>query len=674
MLNVTALSRLTLFAGVFALVLGGCSSSAPQAVEEPASVDPEVVAVIDGQSVTLDEFSANFERNGRVSPSDSVSLEAYQDFLTRFVDFRLKVLEAQRIGLQDDPSLQTEIVQYRMQLARPYIMERRVFEPLVKEMYERRSEMVEASHILLTLQPNDSPADTLETYNRLSAIRDSVVAGASFGRLAAQYSEDPSAKGAPGSPGYQGQLGYFGGGRMVEEFEDVAFNTAVGEVSEVFRSQFGYHILHVTDRKPLPADRQISHIMVRLQGASPADQAATESKLDSIRTRLEAGEPFAEVAQATSEDQNSSMRGGDIGRLAFDAGLPFEFRDAAFGLESPGEWTGPVRSQFGFHFIQFNEAFPLGTFDEEYESMKTRISQMPRTQAAQDAFAARIVSEVGAWVDSSRVMAWVNEMSQDSLIRWLSLHDFSSEMEDPTFIEFADTSLTLSGYADYFRRAVPKNVRTVEQRIYGVADQWLAERAIDYEIDQLENRDQEFATTMQDFRDGLLLFRFMEQEVWNKATADSSAQEAYFAENGSNYRYPDRTRVISFASPHEEKLNAMIAEVRASNLEEAWSAATSDSTFFLRADTTFISDPTGSMFDEVLTLEPGSITDAQAYNQGWIALYHDGIDPARQMTFDEARSEVISEVQSSLESQLMSDLRERYGVMVYPDALQALIQ
>jgi len=663
-----------LLAVLVALTGLGCSSSSAPVVEAPASQPDGVVALIDGETVTLNTFKDNFERNGRVSESESVSLADYEDFLSRFVDFRLKVLEAHRMGLNEDPALQAEVLQYRMQLARPYIMERRVFEPLVREMYERRKTMVEASHILFTVQPNASPEDTLDAWNRLSAVRDSVLAGASFGRLAAQYSQDPSAKGQPGNPGYQGQLGYFGGGRMVEAFEDVAFNSSVGDVSPIFRTRFGYHILQVTDRQPMPLERELAHIMVRQQGASPAEQAATEARLDSIRARLENGEAFTEVARSFSEDQSSAARGGNIGRLAFDAGLPFTFRDAAFGIENEGDWTGPVRTNFGYHFIRYNTSFELASFEEEYESMKTRISQMPRTQAAQDAFAARVVREVGAWVDSSRVDGWIESMSQDSLVRWMSLTDFSSWDDDPEFIVFADTSLTLSGYATYFRRALVPTARTAEERIYGVADQWLAERAVDYEVDQLEQRDEEFARTMQDFRDGLLLFRFMEQQIWEKAASDTLALQAHYAEHGAAFQFPDRTRVVSYSSPQEAGLNRLVATIRASGIDSALEEAAADSSLVLRADTTFIAKPSGSLFDAVLDLNQGEITDASAYNQGWIALYNDGIDPARQMTFEEARSEMVNEVQADIEEQLMTSLRDQYRVSVYPEALKALVQ
>ena len=668
-------TRFFALTGLLAVFLvTGCTSSNPRSTSvSDTSSTADVVAILNGESITLEGFQTNFDRNGRVSAAEQPTLTDYQDFLDRFVDFRLKVTEARRLGLDKDAGLQEEIQQYRMQLARPYLFERKIYEPLVREMYDRRKEAVEAAHILIRVEATASPSDTLTAYNRLSTIRDSVVAGSSFGRLAAQFSEDPSAKGAPGTAGYQGSLGFFGGGRMVEAFEDMAFNTPVGQVSPIFRTQFGYHILQVTDRIPMPAERSLAHIMVRQQGNTPADQAAVESKLDSIRTQLEAGLSFAEAAARFSEDANSAERGGDIGRLGLDAGLPFSFRDAAYGIEEKGDWTGPVQTIYGYHFIQYVDEFPLGSYEDEYESLKNRVSQMPRTQAAQDAFAASIRATVDTWVDSSRVDRWAYSMRIDSLIRWLAAPEFSSPDADQPFVRFADSTLTLGQFATYFRTTMMPANADVRDRVMGYVNRWLDEQAIGFEIDRLEGRDQEFATTMQDFRDGLLLFRFMEREVWNRASTDSTALEAHWQEHRAAYQFPDRFRVVSYSSPNQTALQQFIRSARESGLDSALELAAEDSTLMLRADTTFISEPSGSMFDEVLTLSQGQITDARTFNRGWIALYHAGVDPAREMTFEEARPEVINEVQTALEAQIMDDLRVQYGVKTWPDRLQQLV-
>jgi len=460
---------------------------------------------------------------------------------------------------------------------------------------------------------------------------------------------------------------------MVAEFEDAAFNTEVGAVSEPFRSSFGYHILTVTDRLPMPADRQLAHIMLRQQGGTPAEQAAVESRIDSVRARLEAGDAFADVARDLSQDQNSAPQGGGIGTLAFDAGLPFAFRDAAFAIPEKGGWTGPVRTNFGWHFIQFIDEEPLGTLEEEYDELKTRVSQLPRSQKAEKEFAAQTRSEVGTWVDSTRFAEWDQAMAPDSLIRWLATLDTATAADDGDVLRFGSTGLGLGGFAEYFRSAVVPVMPTTAERLYAVADRWFDEQAMDYEMDRLEERNTEFATTMADFRDGLLLFRFMEQKVWNAAAQDSTALQDLYESRPESYQFPDRTRIISYTSTSKVDLDLFIGSVRDQGVEAAWAAASVDSSLVLRADTTFIAEPTGSLFDTALSLDEGSITDAQAFNQGWIAMLNAGQDPARRMTFEEARSEVINDLQAKVEDDLMTELRDKYGVRTFPAELSALV-
>lgn len=107
--------------------------------------------------------------------------------------------------------------------------------------YFEQSEQVAARHIILVLNGDESESDLADRRAELEAIRAEIVAGTDFGEAASEYSEGPSA-----SRG--GDLGSFGRGEMVPEFEEVAFALPVGEISEVFRSSFGFHILQVTSR------------------------------------------------------------------------------------------------------------------------------------------------------------------------------------------------------------------------------------------------------------------------------------------------------------------------------------------------------------------------------------------------------------------------------------------
>jgi peptidyl-prolyl cis-trans isomerase C len=107
----------------------------------------------------------------------------------------------------------------------------------------KRPEQVRASHILIRVDPKADQSQKDNARKKIEAIQQKLKKGEDFGELAKQYSEDPSS--ARG-----GDLDYFGRGKMVKPFEDAAFALKPGEVSDIVETQYGYHLIKVTDRKP----------------------------------------------------------------------------------------------------------------------------------------------------------------------------------------------------------------------------------------------------------------------------------------------------------------------------------------------------------------------------------------------------------------------------------------
>jgi len=655
----------------FFLVVLFSSCAGPQTVAvdgQEAATDP-ILAVINGQPLDIDEFEQQYTRTSGNTGVITDTLASYQDFLSRYVDFKIKVFEAREAGYHTDESLVEEIVQYRAQLARPYLMERNVMEPLIREMYARRKEAVAASHILITVSLAASPSDTLAALDNIVAIRDSVMSGSEFGVMAARHSMDPSAKGEPGAPGYQGSLGFFGGGRMVKQFEDQAFSIPVDSISEVFRTNFGYHILKVTDKMPMPGDRELAHILIRTRGASAADIADVDQRISRVGTRLSAGDDFEEVASELSDDQNSAQRGGDIGTLSFDAGLPFQFRDAAFAIETAGEYTGPVTTPFGQHFIKYIGETAFGSYQEEYEALKNRVNSMPRAAAAEKIFAAGLRANLEAWVDSSLVERWVDTMTADSLYRMLASRELESDVSSTVFLRLDNHELTADKFAEYFSSSRLPNVTGSRARIYAVVNRYFDERAVTHEVELLEQRDSSFSKTMQDFRDGLILFRLMEDSIWTAASSDTSGMNEYYTAHSAEYQFVDRVRVISYSSKTESQMVGFVETVRSAGIDTALEQAASDTTYSVRTDTTYTFESTGSIYDELLDMAEGEITEPVSFNRGFVVLFHAGIDPARQMTFREARSQVLNEYQGVVEATLITRLRQKYAVTTFPENL-----
>lgn len=652
-----------------ALLIGGCGNTTSTVAPSPApSQTDTVVATFGDQVLTADAFEEQYARS--VSSSGAVGSEdpeSQAEFLDRYVNFRLKVMEARALGYHEREDLITEMNAYREQLARPYLLGQEVTDPLVRELYDRRTTAVQASHILLTVPENAPPADTLSAHNRISALRDSVLAGVDFGDVAVRHSMDPSARRDSGEPGARGSLGWFGGGRMVKAFEDQAFTTAVGDVSPVFRSPFGYHILKVEDRMPMPAARELAHIMFQPRGPSSADSAEADSRLGQALERLQRGEPFAAVAEELSDDRNSARNGGIIGTLSFDQGLPPAMRDAAFSLANPGDVSAPVETQFGKHIIQFVSESPLGQLEDEYESLKAQVGQLPRSTAAQAAFSRALRQQLEARVDTALVDDWTRTMSADSLYRWLVQSEFDSVTGDRPIAFLGDSTWTVSRFVDDFRtRRIPSRSGDARKGLLSALDSFLDDRAVDYEVARLEFIDPDFGRTMQEFRDGLILFKLMEDSVWTAAANDSSGLALLYEENRGNYRWPDRVRVASWSSALGADLETVREQLQS---ERSVDAILSDTTLSVRLDTTWVESETGSVFDSVLRLSEGQTTDVIQYNNRFLMLQHLGTEPARPKTFEEARAELINDYQQMLEERLIQRLRSKFEVRTWPERI-----
>jgi peptidyl-prolyl cis-trans isomerase D len=201
-------------------------------------------------------------------------------------------------------------------------------------------EQVRASHILLKTEGKDEAAVRVEAERILKQVK----GGADFAALAKKHSEDEA------SAAQGGDLDYFGRGRMVKEFEDVAFSLEPGSVSDLVKSQFGFHVIKVTDRKPATT-RPLEEVRAQIadQLAYERAQAQATDLAESLR---------AEINDASDLDRVSKTRGLTVQESGFfekeepiaGLGPAPEVADQAFTL-GEGAVAGPIRVARGQVFV-----------------------------------------------------------------------------------------------------------------------------------------------------------------------------------------------------------------------------------------------------------------------------------------------------------------------------------
>lgn len=494
------------------------------------------VADIAGEKISIEEFEQVYAKNnGGWDAAKKTSVEDRQKFLDLYVKFRLKVKEAYALGYNKDMELQSELNDYRKNLAVSYMFEKEITKPALERLYNRKRQEIRASHILIG-NNSQNPADTLEYFNKAMAIIDSLRQGVPFAQLALRHSTDPSAQ-------YnQGDLYYFSAGMMVPEFEDAVYNLKKGEISPApVRTQFGYHVLTVTDILPNQGPIHVSHIMKRLTpNASPEDSAAAMKELSAYRDSILAGKDFGLVARNISDDTFSGGRDGDLGFV--DRGRTVrEFDDVIFGMKD-SSISQIVRTQFGLHLIKRHTSKGIAPYSEMEQQLKSEY-QNYRFQYDQDRMVAKIKKEYNFAENADVISAFtgaVEPKSSTEDANWDST--FTPALRKAAIFTYAGKNITLDSVIalvkvnpelNSLRFDLPNTISTIVKKTG-------TNLITEYHAQQLQSKFPGFARTMKEYEEGILLFKAEQEQVWNKVQPNDSTLRLFHAANRSKYNWPDR--------------------------------------------------------------------------------------------------------------------------------------
>ena len=286
---------------------------------------------------------------------------AIDDYLELFINFKLKVREAEALGLHKDSSFVRELAGYQKQLAAPYLTETRILDSLAMVTYERLKTEVNASHILIRVAREASPEDTLKALERIEQVSEMIDRnGKDFEQLAFEYSEDPSAK------QNNGNLGYFTAMQMVYPFEEAVYRLPVDSVSKPIRTDFGYHLIKVNDKRTSQGRIQVSHILVRTQpDINREDSVLAAKRAQEIHAKAINGGDWDLLCRQFSEDVGTKMKGGKLPwfKTGDISNIP-TFEEAAFSIQQPGEISKPIKTAYGWHIIRLDARQGLEPFEQ----------------------------------------------------------------------------------------------------------------------------------------------------------------------------------------------------------------------------------------------------------------------------------------------------------------------
>ncbi|MDX5347035.1 MAG: peptidylprolyl isomerase, partial [Hymenobacteraceae bacterium] len=526
-----------LIIGAATIALAGCKTS--KKPEQQA-----VIETIGTQPVYTSEFAYIYNKNNGNS-ENAYTRESLNEYLDLYTNFRLKVMEAESKGLDTTAAFKRELEGYRQQLAQPYLTEKSVTDKLVKQAYDRMQQEIRASHILLTLSPDADPKDTLAVYNQVMDLRKRIVAGEDFEKIASEYSQDPSAK------DNKGDLGYFTALQMVYPFEDAAYNTPVGQVSQPVRTRFGYHLIKVKDKRQAQGEVKVAHIMVRAQPGMPkADSVAAKQKIDEIYKRVQKNEDWDKLVSQFSEDASSAQNGGELPWFGTGRMIP-SFEEAAFALKSKGDVSQPILTPYGWHIIKLEDRRSLPAFEDMEPTLRSKVAKDSRSELNRAAFLKRIKQE-NNFTENADAKTLVLNKADQSLLAGNWQPNFSDKEKNMTLFSIKDKKYTVQDFVNYVQNSQKPGKNTSAAHAMQLMYDGFAESSlINYEKENLENKYVDYRMLVKEYRDGILLFQLMDEKVWSKAIEDTAGLRAYFNANRDKYMWDTRAKatVVSAANP-----------------------------------------------------------------------------------------------------------------------------
>ena len=639
------------------------------------------VLEVGGELVTLSDFQHVYGKNNR----DSVyTVEALDEYMELFVNFKLKVLEAEALGMDTASAFKKELAGYRTQLARPYLVDSELLDALVEEAFERKGMEVRASHILVSVEENASAADTLRAWNRIQGLRTRVENGEDFETVARSKSgsDDPSVT----SNG--GDLGWFTAFQMVYPFECAAFNTPEGELSEVVRTRFGYHILKVTGKRKARGEVQVAHIMVRMPKDAPQDQVANaEGRIQEVKRLLLSGESFESLAMKYSEDPSTANKGGLL--PWFGTGkMVEEFENAAFELKEAGDLAGPVRTDYGFHLIKLVEKKTLPTLEESRRELSKKVRRDSRAEITKTSFVNKLKKEYGAEVSTRRLEALkLAAVKVDSLFyKGHPLEGVRKSELGRTLFSVAGEPRTVEDFVTWANAGKIRDLnRPADVMVAQEVDRYLEEELLAYEDTQLEGKHNDFRLLMEEYHDGILLFELTDQKVWSRAVSDSAGLADFHSRNRELFMWPERLDAGIHTCEDAKIAKKVRKELRKTgDVEGLRRELIAERPLALRNEFGKFEDGENAWADrafealrsgELVPDKNGLLVLETTEGGDQIILVHvkEHMQPTPK-TLDECRGAAIASYQDHLEKEWIMELKRKYPHKINREALYSLVR
>jgi peptidyl-prolyl cis-trans isomerase SurA len=612
-----------------------------------------VLMQIGDETVTVGEFERMYTKNlDLVQDPKQKDIDYYKDL---FINYKLQLLDAKAKKYHKDWNFRNEFARYRRELAAKYLSDPAMTDKLLKEAYDRMQKDIKVSHIMVALPKSPTPADTLSAWKKINRIYRTLKKGIPFEKAAVKYSEDPSVR------HNKGHLGWINVFQTVYPFETAAYNTPVGKFSKPFRTKFGYHIVWKEAERPAVYKVQVRQIVVTKKN----EPAMAKQKIESIYEQLKKGEDtFENLEKRFSEDPRSAKQGGLMAPFGLREKIP-AFEKQAFALKNPGDISKPFETERAWHIIQLVKRIPLPPYKDIKDELRSRIAKSDRSKLGREKLLKKLRKDFPIEMTGSLKPVYALVDSNFFKHEWDYPKDFS-KMRDVLMRINGDYPVTYRDFINFLYRKQLNDIKLYARKkavLDGLFNEFKDEQLFKYYESHLEQFYPDFAATVKEYYDGLLLFNYKTKEIWEKALKDTVGLEKFYAANKEKYRQPARVRFVHVQTVNKKLARKLYKALKkGADLKQLMDLAGKDAVVDVRILNKDASDKIleGKKYR---MLKKGNKYIVEGVSEE----IPEHIPPLRDI-----RGKVMSDYQQLMEDKLLKDLQKKYSVKIYEDTWQKL--
>jgi len=502
--------------------------------------------IIGQEKVSVDEFLRIYQKNNQ--STTSYSEKDVQEYVELFTLFKMKLQEAKRMRLDTLPMLKEDYQKYTDQLVQNHFVDKNYIENIWKAQYEHMKYDVKVAHIMVKCAPNANPSDTLIAYNKLNYLRQQATKD-NFAKLATENSEDQSSaiKG--------GLLGYITAFMTFPEFEQPCFQTPIGAISSIFRTQYGYHIIHVLDKRVARGKIKVAHIYLK---KSEKPEVAEKQIQEAYKQIISKKITFENAVKKYTEDASTKETYGVLNEFGVSE-MVNDFEEQCFALKNPGELSRPFMTEYGWHLVKLIEKIPVKGYEDSKDYIKQRMANDPRVNNLKGIAYSRILAKYKFTETPSNLSPLMANMPDTFFMIKNWVLKPMKAIESNTLFSFAGKSFNLKDFTNYvntnYQTASSRSKKEALDAMYAAYKEkviWQTTK------DKLSAEDKPYSQLESEYMNGLLIFEIMDREVWKKALADTLGSMKMYEEVKSNYWFKDRFMLEGIKTKKTEGLDTYI--------------------------------------------------------------------------------------------------------------------